>query len=298
MHANLEEYSKLIKEKAIELGFDRCGIVKAQDLSEHADKLHSWMQKDYYAEMQYMNRNSDKRLDIRKMVDGAKSLVLVLLNYYNPVDTGKYKIAKYALGKDYHFVIKEKLAKLKEFIDTNIAPTQGRAFTDSAPIMERTYASLADFGWIGKNSMLINKDIGSFTFIGELVLNIELKYDSAEYKDRCGSCTKCIDACPTKAIIPNERMVDAEKCISFQTIEKKGEIDPDIAKLTQGYIFGCDICQDVCPWNNKATLHNTPEFNPIPEIFNLDKISKTEFKKAFKHSPLQRKGYEGIIKGC
>ncbi|MFV0484132.1 MAG: tRNA epoxyqueuosine(34) reductase QueG [Bacteroidales bacterium] len=294
MHTNLGEYSKLIKDKALELGFDKCGIVSAQDLSEQAAGLHEWLSNGYNAEMQYMNRNADNRLDIRKMVGGARSLIMVLINYYNPVDIGKYKIAKYALGKDYHFVVKEKLAKLKEFIDVNITATTGRVFVDSAPVMERSYAALANLGWIGKNSMLINKDVGSYTFIGELVLDIELKYDELSYKDRCGTCTKCIDACPTKAIISHQRIINSEKCISYQTIEKKGAIDPDIAQLTQGYIFGCDICQDVCPWNKKAQMHKTPDFDLIPEIMILDKLSSSMFNKVFRLSPFQRKGYDAM----
>ncbi|MFV0507254.1 MAG: tRNA epoxyqueuosine(34) reductase QueG [Bacteroidales bacterium] len=298
MSASFERYSSIIKAKAFDLGFDKCGIVKAQNLYQYSDSLDHWLNRGYNAEMEYMNRNNEKRKDIRKMVDGVKSLVLVLMNYNsnNNTEASKCRVAKYALGKDYHFVIKEKLAKLKEFIDENIAQTRGRAFTDSAPVMERSYAVLANFGWIGKNSMLINKELGSFTFIGELALNIELKYEETTYKDRCGSCTRCIDACPTQAIVPNERMVNSEKCISYQNIEKKGTMLPEIAKLSQSYVFGCDICQNVCPWNNKAPLHNTPEFEPIDEIFNLDVIAKEEFNKVFKSSPLQRKGWEEIMR--
>ena len=294
--------SEKIKEEAIRLGFSDCGISKT-DLSKSSEQIFtSWLLNNYHAEMQYMENNIDKRVDVRKLVENAKSVVSVILSYnaneiYHENDS--YKISKYAYGKDYHKVMKDKLFALKDFIDKNITESTGRAFVDSAPIFDRAYAQKSGLGWIGKNSVLINKTFGSFIFIGELVLDLELDYNES-INSYCGTCTKCIDACPTSAIV-EPYVVDANKCISYLNIENKGELPPDLQGQFNNYIFGCDICQDVCPWNKKTPLHKTEEFNASNFLKNLsnadwENLSKEEFNFNFKESPLKRRKYEGIMR--
>ncbi|MFP4024719.1 MAG: tRNA epoxyqueuosine(34) reductase QueG [Thiohalospira sp.] len=290
--------TRKIKQKALELGFLVVGISKAGFLEKESKQLKEWLDKGLHGEMQYMENHFEKRVDPRKLVEGAKSVISVLYNYYPKEkqieDT--FKISKYAYGKDYHYVVKDKLFKLLEFINTEIGDVRGRAFVDSAPVMDKVWAAKSGLGWIGKNTNLISKEFGSFVFIGELIIDLELKYD-ASVKDYCGNCTKCIDACPTGALKPYQ--LDARKCISYLTIEKKGEIPPEFKGKWKDWIFGCDICQDVCPWNNKAKLHSESKFKITDELKNLEKekwenLDQSTFKKIFKNSPIQRTRFEGL----
>ncbi|MEI7802514.1 MAG: tRNA epoxyqueuosine(34) reductase QueG, partial [Bacteroidota bacterium] len=239
-----------IKTEAARLGFDFCGIAKAEFLSDDARRLENWLQQGMHGKMHYMENWFDKRVDPRKLVPDAKSVISLMLNYFPEEMQQKDlpKISKYAFGTDYHFVIKEKLKDLLSFINENIGEVNGRAFVDSAPILERTWAQKTGLGWIGKNGMLINKNAGSYFFLAELILDIELYYDSLMTADYCGTCTKCIDACPTDAILP-DKVVDGSKCISYLTIELKNEIPTEFKNKMDGWAFGCDVCQDVCPWN-------------------------------------------------
>ncbi|GAB4278446.1 MAG: tRNA epoxyqueuosine(34) reductase QueG [Marinilabiliales bacterium] len=299
---NPAKYSKLIKDACFEIGFDACGITKAAFLNEDAVRLKNWLDNSMHADMHYMANHFDKRTDASKLVPGAKSVVSVLLNYYTDekqFDKDAPIVSKYALGNDYHKVIKKKLKQLYKFINENIVKTNGRFFVDSAPLLEKSYAQKAGLGWIGKNSCLINKKYGSFVFIGELVLDLELQYDNEHY-NHCGNCTRCIDACPTKAII-KPRVIDARKCISYLTIEHKGDLNEIKDINLHNRIFGCDICQDVCPWNKKLTPHNVTELQPNKDLLNLTKeqwkqLSKEQFNLIFKNSPVKRIGYENLIR--
>lgn len=293
-----EKYSQQIKSYAQKLGFLSCGISKAEFLQEEAPKLTEWLNKKAHGEMGYMENYFDKRLDPRKLVDGAKSVVSVLLNYY-PKEQQKertYKVSKYAYGKDYHFVIKDKLKHLANYINENIGEVYGRAFVDSAPVMDKAWAKKSGLGWIGKNTNLITPQVGSFYFIGELILDVDLAYDKP-IKDYCGTCTKCIEACPTKALKPYK--IDGSKCISYLTIELKEEIPPEFKGKYNDWIFGCDICQDVCPWNRFSTPHKEPLFNPHKELLKMDKnnweeITKEVFNEIFKKSAVKRTKFEGL----
>lgn len=296
-------YSQLIKKQAKQLDFMYCGIAKAEFLEEEAPRLENWLNESKHAKMQYMENYFDKRLDPTKLVDGAKSVISLIMNYFpaeKPNDTDTPRIAKYAYGKDYHFVIKEKLQVLLEFIKENIGNVNGRAFVDSAPVMDKVWAKKTGLGWIGKNSNLITKNAGSFVFIAEVIVDIELEYDNPSIQDYCGTCTACIDACPTNAIA-DPYIVDANKCISYFTIElKESETIPDeIGNKFQNWIFGCDICQDVCPWNRFAKPHHEPAFTPIPQILQMktnewEDLTQEVFNQIFKKSPLKRAKYNGI----
>jgi epoxyqueuosine reductase len=255
-----------------------------------------------HGQLSYMARNLDKRLNPQLLFENAKSIIIVLLNYYPrqmQTDSEAPVISKYAYGTDYHFVLKNKLKKLHSFSITDIQPCNARAFTDSAPILERAWAHRAGLGWIGKNSNLISTTHGSFFFIGELFLDIELIYDEPNSApNRCGTCTRCIDACPTKAIVAN-RTVDARKCISYQTIELKGNLDENLKGQFENHVFGCDICQDVCPWNLKSKPHNEPDFEPHPDLLQLSKnewhqIEQPFFNTLFKKSALKRTGFSRL----
>ncbi len=296
------QISDLIKEKAKSLGLSDCAIVPASFLAEEKEHFESWLSEQMHGEMGYMARNTEKRLNPQLLVENAKSIIVVLQNYF-PKETQSDKeapvLSKYAYGTDYHFVLKDKLRQLLEFIHTEITPCTGRPFVDSAPVLERAWARKAGLGWIGKNSNLISLHHGSFFFIGELIVDIELPYDNPKpVSDHCGRCTKCIDACPTKAIVAN-RVVDARKCISYQTIEVKGELDESLKGQFDNRVFGCDICQDVCPWNLKSEPHNEASFNPHPKLLQLNKddwenMERPLFNELFKNSAVKRAGFNGL----
>lgn len=290
----------LIKQLARELGFSYCGISKAEFLEEEAPRLEEWLRRGYHGKMKYMENHFDKRLDPRLLVPGAKSVISLLYNYYPQKDLARsnnFKIAKYAYGEDYHFVIKEKLRELLFRLQEKTGQINGRAFVDSAPVMERAWAKRAGLGWIGKNALLLNRSMGSFFFLAELIIDLELEYDGP-IKDYCGTCTACMDACPTDAI-PQPGVVDGSKCISYFTIELKEEIPEEVSGKFENWIFGCDICQDVCPWNRFARPHEEPRFMPHPELEHLqqqDWIELTEevFKKIFRKSAVKRAGFKGL----
>jgi epoxyqueuosine reductase len=296
---NKEKYSKSIKTEAKRLGFLSCGISKAGFLETEAPRLENWLKNQMQGQMSYMENNFDKRLDPTLLVDGAKSVISLLLNYYPSQEQNNdtYKISKYAYGQDYHFVIKEKLKELLYFIQTEIGEVSGRAFVDSAPVLDKAWATKSGLGWVGKNSNLLTKQVGSFYFIAELIVDLDLEYDYAT-TDHCGSCTACIDACPTEAIVA-PYVVDGSKCISYFTIELKENIPQEMKGKFQDWAFGCDICQDVCPWNKFSKSHNEPLFNPNPEILSFTKkdweeITEDVFKKTFKNSAVKRTKIEGL----
>ena len=290
-----------IKQTASQLGFDYCGIAKAQFLNEDAYRLEKWLRNGMNASMQYMGNNFDLRVDPTRLVPGAKSVITLLKNYYpeNIQNAGAVKVSKYAYGKDYHEVIKEKLKEFLWLINQEIGAVNGRGFIDSAPVLERSWAVKSGLGWIGKNGNLINKKQGSFFFIATLIIDLNLEYDDAYAKDFCGSCTKCIDACPTDAILPN-KVVDGSKCISYFTIELKDQLLPNnMQGKFDDWLFGCDTCQDVCPWNRFAKQHEEPQFEPYPDLLTMTKeewldISEEVFKDIFKKSPVKRTKYEGL----
>ena len=292
--------TQLIKSEASRLGFMFCGISKAEFLEEEAPRLEKWLHQNMHGEMSYMANHFDKRLDPRLLVDGAKSVISLLLNYYpqefqTPNDAPK--ISKYAYGTDYHFVIKDKLKELLHFIEQNIGAVNGRVFVDSAPVMDKVWAKKGGLGWIGKNSNLITKENGSFFFIAELIVDLELEYDGP-VKDYCGTCTKCIDACPTDAI-SQPYVVDGSKCISYFTIELKENIPLEMKGTFKNWMFGCDICQDVCPWNRFSKATKEPSFKAHPDLLKMKKVEWLEltedvFKKIFKNSAVKRTKFEGL----
>jgi epoxyqueuosine reductase len=298
---NKEKYTRLIKKFSATLGFHYCGIAKAVKLEDDARRLENWLQQNFQGNMHYMENYFDLRIDPCKLVPGAKSVITLLLNYYpeEQQNTSAPKISKYAYGKDYHEVIREKLNSLLTYIKQNIGEVNGRGFVDSAPVLERSWAVRSGAGWIGKNGNLITKQQGSYFFIATLIVDLELLYDDAFAKDYCGSCTKCIDACPTDAIRDN-KVIDGSRCVSYFTIELKDEIIPDEMKgKFENWMFGCDICQDVCPWNRFSKPTNEIAFKPIPEILNLtteewENIAEEGFKKIFQSSPLKRTKFKGI----
>lgn len=294
-------HTNLIKAEAKRLGFLSCGISKAEFLEDEAPRLENWLNKNMHGEMSYMANHFDKRLDPTLLVPDSKSVVSLLLNYF-PEETQTnetYKISKYAYGEDYHFVIKDKLKQLLNFIQNEIGEVHGRAFTDSAPVLDKAWAAKSGLGWIGKHSNLITKSNGSFYFIAELIIDLELDYDYA-VTDHCGSCTACLDACPTQAIT-EPYVVDGSKCISYFTIELKNEIPSDMKGKFDDWMFGCDICQDVCPWNRFSKTHNEPLFNPNQELLSMSKkdweeITEEVFRKVFEKSAVKRTKYSGFIK--
>ncbi|MBA4196665.1 MAG: tRNA epoxyqueuosine(34) reductase QueG [Chitinophaga sp.] len=294
-------YSSIVKKTAAQLGFTYCGIAKAEQLNDDARRLENWLQQGLHGKMQYMENHFDLRINPEKLVPGAKSVITVMQNYY-PFQKQKKDtphIAKYAFGKDYHLVIKDKLHELLFELNKNIGEINGRGFVDSAPVLERTWAVKSGLGWIGKNGNLITKQSGSFYFIATLIVDVELAYDEPYTKDYCGSCTKCIDNCPTDAILP-DKVIDGSKCISYFTIELKDALLPDTLKHKfNNWMFGCDVCQDVCPWNRFSKPNTEINFTPIPEILNLSTkewqaMSEETFKNIFKYSPLKRTKYAGI----
>jgi epoxyqueuosine reductase len=289
-----------IKAEAKRLGFEFCGISKANFLEEEAPRLENWLNKNMHGQMSYMQNYFDKRLDPRLLVPGAKSVISLLLNYYpaeTQTDPAAPKISKYAYGADYHFVIKEKLNLLLESIQQNIGAVEGRAFVDSAPVMDKVWAKKSGLGWIGKNSNLINKQHGSFYFIAELITDLELEIDGP-IKDYCGTCTRCIDACPTNAIVA-PYVVDGSKCISYFTIELKDNIPNDVAGKFDNWAFGCDICQDVCPWNRFTKPTTEKHFNANAQLLGMSKtdwheLTEETFKRVFKDSAVKRTKYKGL----
>ncbi|OEK03241.1 tRNA epoxyqueuosine(34) reductase QueG [Roseivirga sp. 4D4] len=301
MNHQISHNTSIVKAMAQDLGFDFCGISKAEFLSEEAPRLEKWLKNKAHGEMSYMENHFDKRLDPTQLVPGAKSVVSLLYNYYPEKDLASHqtdnpKIAKYAYGKDYHFVIKDKLKEFMHLLEEQVGQVEGRVFVDSAPVMERQWAAKSGLGWIGKNTLLINKDRGSFYFLAELIIDLELEVDGP-IKDYCGTCTKCIDACPTDAITPYE--LDASKCISYLTIELKDQLPSEFKGKMEGWAFGCDICQDVCPWNRFSKPHTEPEFHPkdeLIELFNNNWQDLTEevFRSVFKGSAVKRTKFEGL----
>ena len=296
---NKEDHTKLIKQEAKRLGFLSCGISKAGFLEEEAPRLENWLNKNMHGEMAYMENHFDKRLDPTKLVEGAKTVISLLLNYYPEAtqEDGTYKLSKYAYGQDYHHVIKSKLKALQEYIQQEIGAVHGRAFVDSAPVLDKAWAAKSGLGWIGKHSNLLTQQIGSFYFIAELIIDLELEYDTP-VTDHCGSCTACIDACPTQAIV-DPYVVDGSKCISYFTIELKNELPDTMKGKFDDWIFGCDVCQDVCPWNKFSQPHQEPLFNPHPELLTMTKqdwqeITDDVFKKVFQKSAVKRTKYEGL----
>lgn len=293
--------SEKIKAKALELGFLSCGISEADFLSDEKDALQKWLQQGMHGEMSYMERNQEMRLDPRLIFEGARSVISVLLNYYpqkEQQDAEAPVLSKYAYGKDYHFVLKEKLNLLLKYIQEEIAPCNGRPFVDSAPVLDKAWAAKAGLGWIGKHSNLISVEHGSFFFIGELIVDLPLEPDQKTVRDHCGTCTRCIDACPTQAIVA-PGIVDARRCISYQTIELRGELDDKLKDQFKNRVFGCDICQDVCPWNLKSEPHQEPDFEPHPQLLELTRkewmdMDHALFNELFRKSAVKRTKYDGL----
>ena len=293
----------MIKEEALRLGFQQCGIAKAGFLEEEAPRLSQWLKNQHHGQMAYMENHFDKRLDPTLLVDDAKSIISLSLNYFpaqQQQDPNAPKISKYAYGKDYHLVIKEKLAELLYFIQENIGEVSGRAFVDSAPVLDKAWAKKAGLGWVGKHSNLISKQSGSFFFLAELIIDLDLAYDHPFTADHCGSCTRCLDACPTDAIIA-PYTVDASKCISYLTIELKDQIPASFYGKMDNWMFGCDICQDVCPWNRFSVPHTEPAFKPAGHLLDMKKddwldITEDVFKTIFKNSAVKRTKFKGLTR--
>jgi epoxyqueuosine reductase len=297
-----EKHSFLLKSTANRLGFDFCGIAKAEFLESEAPRLEEWLNRNYHGKMAYLANHFDKRLDPTKLVEGAKTVVSLSYNYYPekelPNQPEDIKLAKYAYGADYHEVIRSKLTEFLEILKEEVGEINGRSFVDSAPVMERQWAKRAGLGWIGKNSLLLNKKVGSFFFLAELIIDLEATPDFPLAKDYCGTCTACIDACPTDAIVQPE-VIDASKCISYLTIELKEAIPNDFAGKMENWVFGCDICQDVCPWNRFSKPHQEPAFQPNDELSKFstkDWVEMTEetFKRVFGKSAVKRAKFQGI----
>jgi len=302
MALNTTQHTHLIKQEAYRLGFQYVGISRSGFLEEEARHLEEWLKRGYHGKMGYMEQHFDKRLDTTKLVPGSKSVITLLYNYHTTKrqeDPTAPKISKYAYGLDYHIVIKEKLTGLLYFIEEQIGQISGRVFVDSAPVLERAWAAKNGTGWVGKNSLLITPRSGSFFFLAELIIDLELDVDGP-VKDYCGTCTRCIDACPTEAIVGN-KIVDGSKCISYFTIELKDELPSDMSGKFENWMFGCDICQEVCPWNRFAQNHSEPKFEPKHELLNKNKQAWTElteevFGHLFRQSAVKRTKYKGLMR--
>lgn len=299
---NRREHTIKIKQEALRLGFEACNIAQAQPLDDDARKLEAWLNKGFHGSMGYMENHFDLRIDPRKLVPGAKSVIVLLLNYYPAQEQAVTpKISKYAYGHDYHQVIKDKLKQLLQFMRDNIGEVNGRGFVDSAPVLERSWAARSGLGWVGRNGNLITKQKGSFFFIATLITDVELEYDDPFAKDYCGTCRKCIEACPTDAIL-EDKVIDGSKCISYFTIELKEMMIPaEMQGKFNNWMFGCDTCQDVCPWNRFSTPTAEAGFTPLPEVLNLstkewEALTEESFKTIFRHSPLRRAKYEGLMR--
>lgn len=298
---NKEKYTQFIKQKAHDLGFSYCGISQATFLEEEAPRLENWLKNNMHGEMNYMENHFDKRLDPRLLVPGAKSVVSLLLNYFpaEQQNPNSYKISKYAYGEDYHFVIKDKLKDLLHYINDEIGAVDGRVFVDSAPVLDKAWAAKSGLGWVGKNNNLIRKTEGSFFFVAELIIDLELQYDTAT-TNHCGSCTACIDACPTQAI-ESPYIVNGSKCISYLTIELKDAIPDEFSGKLDDWIYGCDVCQDVCPWNRFAKPNAEPLFKPKPTLIDYDKqqwndLTNELFNEIFKKSAVKRTKFSGLVR--
>lgn len=296
---NIHKHTQLIKAEAKRLGFLSCGISKAQFLEEEAPRLEKWLNKNMHGEMGYMENHFDKRLDPTKLVEGSKSVISLLLNYFpgKVQNENTFKVSKYAYGQDYHHVIKSKLRELQNYISEEIGEVNGRAFVDSAPVLDKAWAAKSGLGWIGKHSNLLTQQVGSFYFIAELIVDLELEYDQ-RVTDHCGTCTACIDACPTQAIV-QPYVVDGSKCISYLTIELKNEIPSEFKGKMDDWMFGCDVCQDVCPWNRFSKSHREPLFDPNPQLLSMTKkeweeITEDVFKKVFQKSAVKRTKFSGL----
>ena len=298
----IKKHTDLIKRKALELGFSSCGISKARFLSEEEEKFEKWLSNGYHGTMSYLEKNIDKRLDPRILVPESKSVISLTYNYYPPkklINKNNFIISKYAYGRDYHKVLKKKLKQLFNKMKEKMGDINGRVFVDSAPVHERAWAKLSGLGWIGKNSLLINKDVGSYFFIAEIICDLELEYD-VPVSDRCGNCTRCIDACPTNAIT-QAQVIDSNKCISYLTIENKDSIPKELKNEMNQSIFGCDICQDICPWNRFSTPHDEKEFLPNQKLKKLRKkdwieLTEETFNRIFEGSAIKRAKYKGLKK--
>ena len=298
---NPQQHTRFVKETSVSLGFQHCGIAKPVRLEEDERRLEQWLHKGMQGSMKYMEKYFDLRVDPRKLVPGARSIITLLKNYYPPErqEKDRPQISKYAYGKDYHELIRGQLNEFLARLREKFGDIQGRGFVDSAPVLERTWASRSGLGWVGKNGNLINRQQGSFFFIATLITDLELAPDDPFAKDYCGTCTRCIDACPTEAILPG-KVVDGSKCISYFTIELKDQLIPDGMKgKFDNWMFGCDTCQDVCPWNRFSVPHNEKEFESIPRLFDLgrndwEELTEEEFRKIFRDSPIRRAKYEGI----
>lgn len=294
-------HKEQIRKKAFDLGFNSIGFAKADFLIEEAERLENWLKNGYHGQMSYMENHFDKRLDPRLLVPGAKSVISLSYNYFPKQKQleNTYKIAKYAYGKDYHFLLKDKLRELVNFIDTMIGKVEGRVFTDSAPVLERAWARRSGIGWEGKHSLIIQKNKGSFFFLAELISDLDFEiYDTPFSTDHCGSCTSCIEACPTEAILDN-KTINASRCISYLTIELRDELPVDMRSKFADWMFGCDICQDVCPWNKFSLPHNEAFFDPHPDLLQMTKqdweeITEAVFRDIFKKSAVKRTKYSGL----
>ena len=297
---NKAKYTDLIKTEAKRLGFLSCGISKAEFLETEAPRLEHWLNNNRHGSMQYMENHFDKRLDPTKLVEDSKSVISLLLNYFpsqTQKDTEAPKLSKYAYGNDYHHVIKSKLKALTHFIQNEIGEVNGRAFVDSAPVLDKAWAAKSGLGWIGKHSNLLTQQVGSFYFIADLIIDLDLEYDTIT-TDHCGTCTACIDACPTQAIV-EPYVVDGSKCISYFTIELKDQLPNEMKGKFDDWIFGCDVCQDVCPWNKFSKPHREPLFNPHPDLLEMTKkdweeITEDVFKKVFQKSAVKRTKFSGL----
>jgi len=298
---NEQKYSNLIRQAAHDLGFSFIGFAKAEQMEPEARRLEAWLNKGQHGEMHYMANHFEKRVDPRKLVPGAKTVITLLYNYHNPKkqeDSDAPKISQYAYGKDYHFVIKDKLKSLITTMRAEIGEVDGRCFVDSAPVLERDWAKRSGAGWIGKNTLLIHPKQGSYFFLAELIVDLELIYDHP-IKDYCGRCTRCIDACPTEAISPEGYVVDGSKCISYFTIELKSALPEDQRGKFENWMFGCDICQEVCPWNRFSQKHETPEFEPHPDLLTMKKedweeLTEEVFREVFRKSAVKRTKFSGL----
>ena len=300
--ADVKQQTAMIKSKAHELGFLYCGISKARRLDEEADRLEGWLKNGAHGDMGWMENHFEKRVDPTVLVPGAKSVISLMFNYYTnekQADPEAPKISKYAYGRDYHKVIKKRLKELYRFINDEIGEVSGRFFVDSAPVLDKAWAQKSGLGWQGKNTLIISKNSGSYFFLAEVILDLDLEHDGA-VKDYCGTCTRCLDACPTGALSPDEPYyLDAKKCISYYTIELKGSFPDDVAKNFENWMFGCDICQEVCPWNRLSKPHNVLDFEPKPGILEMNRkewldITEDVFEEVFRGTPVKRTGFEGL----
>lgn len=300
-HSNAIHDARKVKKIAADLGFDDVGIAKAEALPDDAKRLEKWLMQGFHGEMKYMENHFELRTDPTKLVPGAKSVITLLFNYFPDQiqHENSPKIAKYAFGKDYHLVIRNKLNQFLLKIKEQIGQVEGRGFVDSAPVLERSWAAKSGLGWIGKNGNLINKKKGSFFFLATLITDLELWPDNPLMQDYCGTCTRCIDACPTEAILPNKTLL-ASQCISYFTIElKSADLPEELSQKAENWIFGCDICQDVCPWNRFSKPNEHPEFKPAAEIIQFSikdwmQLGEEQFNTIFKESPLKRTKWKGL----